>query len=452
MGGLLGAILLAGLLALWLNQRIEHVATEALDYVVELEDQGDDLRVAVLDLREAHRNVALGGLTRGGVENFEEAYAQTLVEIDRLAELGVQDPDAPQPARFRELADEYYETFRPAIDLYDSDPEEFTQLNDQGLVTLSQLEESAREIDKLGEELAEESLERVQSRASTSSWILLLVVGGLVLVGAALGYALVMMVRNLRRLYVRETSARRELARLSQAKTEMIADASHELRTPLTVLRGNAEVGLEMNPNGDQREVLEEIVRESGRMTRIVEDLLFLSRFDAGTVSLEPERVEAMPFLVELSSRAESLARERDAYYSATLSGEGWLQVDTARIEQAVLVLVDNALKYGPKKGPVAFTSETRSGELLIEVSDKGPGIPEEDVPHIFDRFYRVDKARSRDQGGSGLGLSIAGTIVESHGGHIEVESRADGGTSMKIHLPLSKNLPASEYSAKDSA
>ena len=140
----------------------------------------------------------------------------------------------------------------------------------------------------------------------------------------------------------------------------------------------------------------------------------------------------------ELAGRATVLARERGATLETDLRAEGTLRADPTRLEQAVLILVDNAIKYGPPGGTVTLRSDvTRSGELRITVEDDGPGIPKEDLPRIFERFYRVDKARSRRMGGTGLGLPIAKTIVEAHGGHITAESRPGRGTRMSIHLPL---------------
>jgi two-component system, OmpR family, sensor histidine kinase VicK len=142
-------------------------------------------------------------------------------------------------------------------------------------------------------------------------------------------------------------------------------------------------------------------------------------------------------FLAALKGRAETLARGHGASFEAHLSGEGYLRADPARIEQAVLILVDNAAKYSPAGERVTLTAKTESGELLIRVEDRGPGIPEEHLPHIFERFFRDDKARARKQGGAGLGLSIARTIAQAHGGRIEAESHVGEGTKMSLHLPL---------------
>lgn len=131
------------------------------------------------------------------------------------------------------------------------------------------------------------------------------------------------------------------------------------------------------------------------------------------------------------------LARERKVTLETDLRGEGVVEIDPQRVEQAVLILVDNAAKYGEPGGRVTLSSLVRARELRIEVRDRGPGIPKEELPRIFERFYRLDKARSRKMGGSGLGLPIARTIVEAHGGHIEAASRPGTGTRMSLCIPL---------------
>ncbi len=174
--------------------------------------------------------------------------------------------------------------------------------------------------------------------------------------------------------------------------------------------------------------------------------LLFLARSDSASLPLKSEIVSAEPFLAELAGRVEVLVRERGAKPRVkSLKGKGRLRIDPRQIEQAVLVLADNAAKYGPPGGTVALSSTTGSGELCIQVADEGPGIPEEELAHVFERFYRVDKARSRKQGGMGLGLPIAKTIVEAHGGRIEAQSRVDEGTRMRIFLPLAADLPTAD-------
>ena len=227
------------------------------------------------------------------------------------------------------------------------------------------------------------------------------------------------------------------LARALQEKSDFLADVSHELRTPLTVIRGSAEVGLELERDCVHREALEDIVKESARVQRMVEDLLFLARSDSGELPLNPERVDVPLFLAELAGRAASLARERGTSLKLGLTGEGQLNIDRGRVEQAVLNLIDNAAKYGPSGEQITLTSATRDGELRIEVADSGPGIPGAALPHIFERFYRVEETLASKKGGTGLGLPIAKTIAEAHGGRIEATSSLGEGTRMSLYFTL---------------
>jgi two-component system, OmpR family, sensor histidine kinase VicK len=145
------------------------------------------------------------------------------------------------------------------------------------------------------------------------------------------------------------------------------------------------------------------------------------------------------PFLRDLVELADGLARERGNRLRAAVSGEGRLRIDQERIEQAVLIVVDNAAKFNPADGEIILTATTKSGELCIEVEDQGPGIREEEFTRIFERFYRANKAGAQKQSGTGLGLSIAKAITEMHGGRIEAANRATGGTRMSVCLPLIK-------------
>ena len=443
-GGLLVAIFVAGLVGLLVNLSVENVTDEAR-YDLDLEDEGDDLRAAVLDVRHYQRNITFSGPSKIQIDNFEDAYAQLEEEVRELESTGVRDANAPQPDEIRAMAEEYYGDFRPAIDHYEEDRAAFEAASDRGLRRLNELSRVGEELDELGERLSEESLAKVDRATQTARMVLLAVIFGLLLVGAGLAYATVRVVNELRRLYDEQQQAAKKLAEANKAKTDFIADVSHELRTPLTVLRGNAQVGLALDGDPERAELFEEIVEESRRMTRLVEDLLFLARSDAASVPLQKETVDVVPFLHELAGRAEVLVRERGATFESALAGEGQLRVDPARIEQAVLILVDNAAKYGPSGGLVTLSSElSRSGQLRIKVEDRGPGIPSEELPHVFERFYRVDKTRTRQgggerpgQGGTGLGLPIARTIVQAHGGRIEVVSQPEEGTKVSLYLPL---------------
>ncbi|MGE5619187.1 MAG: sensor histidine kinase [Sphingomonadaceae bacterium] len=220
-----------------------------------------------------------------------------------------------------------------------------------------------------------------------------------------------------------------------RAQQRFVADASHELRAPLTAIQGNLEL-LERAPQMsevERAETLSSLRREAGRMGRLVADLLVLARADAGQ-PLRRERVELDRLLLAVFQETRVLAGGR----KLSIRDLDQLLVlgDPDRLKQLLLILVDNAIKYTPEGGEIQLALRREPGAAVVSVSDTGIGISTEDLPHIFERFYRADKARSRDLGGTGLGLSIARWIAESHGGHISVESEAGRGSVFTVRLP----------------
>ena len=183
-------------------------------------------------------------------------------------------------------------------------------------------------------------------------------------------------------------------------------------------------------------------------MGKLVDDLLFLARSDAGSPPLDKEYVPARWLVSRLVEPAEMLARQRAACLTTTIDGEGFLEVDPERIEQAILILIDNAARHSPSDHCVTLSSWVEREQLAIEVADSGHGITPEELPLIFDRFYQIKNRRSRKKGGSGLGLSIARTIVAVHGGSITAESTPGEGTRMTIRLPMSPSPDQEEESA----
>ena len=232
--------------------------------------------------------------------------------------------------------------------------------------------------------------------------------------------------------------AEEALAQELRAKSDFLADISHELRTPLTVIRGNAEVGLELGCDCEHQEILQEVVRESSTMTRMVEDLLFLARSDSESLPLDWQLVPVTQLLGSVARRAEALVRENRACLRTALSGGGHVRCDPQRIEQAVLVLVENAAKYGTPGELITLSSFAHQEDLLIEVTDRGPGIPPEELPHLSERYYRGEG--SLEKRGSGLGLAIANSIAEAHGGRLVIESHSGKGTRVSLRLPLFEN------------
>lgn len=444
--GMLAAIVLVGLVGVFVNRDIKSAADDALRYDVELEDHGDDLRVAVLEVRQQQRTLYFGDeVTRTGLSNLESAYDLLTEEIDEYSSLEIreeQEGEMVSPEEFRALAETYYREYRTAIDEFENggDRAAWDSANDLALARLDEMQLAAAEIDEVGEELSENSLARVDREATAGMVLLIAVITGLLLVGAVLAYSTVRVFSELRRLYRSQREATEELAAASKAKTDFLADVSHELRTPLTVLRGNAEIGLRMQQDEMQQEILAEILAESDKMTKMVEDLLFLARSDSSSLPLDSSRVEVEDFLRSVAARAGVLARERGATFEFDLRATGEAELDPARIEQAILVFVDNAAKYAGGHGPILLKSRNEGDRLVVSVSDRGPGIPKEDLELIFERFYRLDKTRSRKLGGAGLGLPIAKTIVEGHGGTVRAESVPGEGTTMSLTLPLGPN------------
>jgi two-component system, OmpR family, heavy metal sensor histidine kinase CusS len=219
-----------------------------------------------------------------------------------------------------------------------------------------------------------------------------------------------------------------------------IADASHELRTPLAVLRGETEVALSKPRESDEyKDSLNLIKDEAERLSRIVEDLFVLARqpIDAPakllkqSISLNQVASDCVRAAQVLAVRKNLQMNLDDGSTSLTMRG------DEELLKRMLLNLLDNAVKYTPEGGEIEVKLSSRNGTALIEVCDTGIGIPASDQPKIFDRFYRVDKARSRTLGGAGLGLSIARWIVEAHAGNIKVESEAARGSTFTVELPL---------------
>ncbi len=217
-------------------------------------------------------------------------------------------------------------------------------------------------------------------------------------------------------------------------------DISHELRTPLTIIRGEAEVGLKWAKEPDEfREILRSTMDEVVRMSDIVESLLELSRAEDGGLNLEMQEIELSEFLRALihDLNQQSRLQDQGKRVLITVSGSTWVMGDLRRLRQVFLNLLDNALKYSPTDNPVQVDMTVEAGFAKVRVADCGPGIPADDLPHIFERFYRVDKSRNRSEGGTGLGLSLVKSLTEAHGGLITVESTQGIGSIFTVQLPV---------------
>lgn len=226
---------------------------------------------------------------------------------------------------------------------------------------------------------------------------------------------------------------------------EFVADASHELRTPLSIIRTSAEMldkelkDSEAADNPMVRELMDNLLSESERMGHLVSDLLTLARADSSEELLDIKRIDIAALMQGVARKFSVLAQQKGINLSAETPPRLEIDADPARLEQLLAILCDNAIKYTNPGGQVRVSLSTAGNKARIAISDTGVGIPPEHLPRIFDRFYRVDKARSREQGGTGLGLAIAKWIAEAHGGSIEAASTPGKGTTFTVSLPMNK-------------
>jgi len=219
---------------------------------------------------------------------------------------------------------------------------------------------------------------------------------------------------------------------------QFTADASHELRAPISLIRTTAEIAIQRDRTAPEyREALTEILDESERTSQIVDSLMLLARADSGNEMLEYVPADACTVVRRAIEQGEKLARSHDIDFKASIpSGSISIHADSDALRRAVLILIDNAVKYTRRGGVVKVGLAEEGGFAVISVADNGIGIAKEDIARVFDRFWRADKARSREQGGTGLGLSIAKWVAEAHHGSISVESAPEQGSVFRLRVP----------------
>lgn len=217
------------------------------------------------------------------------------------------------------------------------------------------------------------------------------------------------------------------------------SDASHELRTPLTIIRGELEQLLLYNDGASERvkQGISSLLEETDRLIGIVQGLLALSRLDAGEAQREDTRFDLSELAAATTEQMSLLAEEKGVELYCSSSPRVDVRGDRSRVKQVIVNLLDNAIKYTPKTGKIALEVRAAKGHAYLEVSDTGIGVPSEDLRRIFDRFYRVDRVRSRAIEGTGLGLSIVWSICTAHGGTVYAENLAGGGSRFTAELPL---------------
>jgi heavy metal sensor kinase len=235
------------------------------------------------------------------------------------------------------------------------------------------------------------------------------------------------------------------LSRLAMSFLQMkqfTADASHELRAPVALIRTTAEVAVQKRDRSaaEYLQALDEILEESERTSQVVDSLMLLARADSGKEAVELSTADMCAIVRGASEQGEKLSRMHGLQFSTSVPQEPIsIKADADALRRALLILIDNAAKYTPPGGRVEVSLESRDGFARASVTDTGFGIVKEDASHVFDRFWRADKARSRDHGGAGLGLSIAKWIVETHHGTIGVESQPGKGSTFWVRVPLER-------------
>jgi heavy metal sensor kinase len=241
-------------------------------------------------------------------------------------------------------------------------------------------------------------------------------------------------------LAVLSSSFNELLSRLDQSFDHMrrfVADASHELRTPISIIRGEADVALAHERGAaEYKQALALVLDESRRLSRLVDDLLNLARADAGRVKLRVEEFYLNDLLAECCRSAQTLAGPRGIALQCSPHDDLAFRGDEELVRRMVMNLIDNAIRYTPAGGNVTVSLDSRGGGIAIRVADTGTGIAPGIVPHVFERFYRGDKARSRQDGGFGLGLAIVKWVAESHNGKVDLSSTPGAGSTFTVTLP----------------
>ncbi|MER5881925.1 HAMP domain-containing sensor histidine kinase [Streptomyces sp. NPDC001910] len=230
-----------------------------------------------------------------------------------------------------------------------------------------------------------------------------------------------------------ELTERRE--RMEEQRKAMVSDIAHELRTPLTNIRGWLEVARDGLVDPDP-ELLSSLHDEAVILQRVIDDLQELAAADAGTLRLHPEEIRADELLAQVAAIHRVRAEDAEVRLAVGSTGTLWLNADPVRMRQTLGNLMSNAIRHTPAGGTVTLRARRQDDRIVLEVSDTGAGIEPEDLPHVFDRFWRAEKSRSRRTGGSGLGLAIVRQLVTAHGGTVTVSSTAGAGSVFAVHLP----------------
>jgi signal transduction histidine kinase len=227
-----------------------------------------------------------------------------------------------------------------------------------------------------------------------------------------------------------------DLEILKNERNEFLASISHELRTPLTYIKGYADIARRQETTGEDRNKYLGIIHEETlNLSKLVKELFHLAKMDENTFSIEKEEVHLRPYFEMMIEKVSPALQENHMVLLLECPDDLYAQIDPVRFEQVILNLIDNARKYSEPNTIISIDAALVNGRIHIKVKDEGKGIPEEDLPRIFERFYRVDKSRTRALGGTGLGLAIVKQLVEAHRGTIKVKSSPNIGTEFEVIL-----------------
>jgi signal transduction histidine kinase len=228
-----------------------------------------------------------------------------------------------------------------------------------------------------------------------------------------------------------------ELQNLEQSRRDLVANVSHELKTPIAAIRAHLENLLDGVEQPDPT-TLQVMLTQTERLGRLIEQLLELSRLESGELPLLREETPLAPLVTQVLSEIEVARSDRGVVVESALPIDlPPVDADRERVHQVLFNLVDNAVRFTPSGGAVTVSAHSHNGSVEVRVADTGVGIPSEHLPRLFDRFYRADPARSREDGGTGIGLAIARSVVEAHGGHIRAESELGEGSVFTFDLPV---------------
>ncbi|SFE88210.1 His Kinase A (phospho-acceptor) domain-containing protein [Paenibacillus catalpae] len=337
------------------------------------------------------------------------------IQLPASGMFGEKDLNRLQPDNFGEhpetvkLGDQYYRVFNGSDE--SSAPVLYSRVNGQLQVGIKQ-----QLLTNISAEVS--MLRRLQ---------MILLLGGFIglLVAVAAGYYLA----NRALIPIRNSMEKQQ---------QFVSDASHELRTPLSVIQAHAELLLRHPDHTIEQDSkhISMVLQETRRLGKLVSGLLTLARSDSNQLELDRKLIHMERIVQDGISKMTMLAEVKDIILRGEVESPILLQADEERLHQLLMVLMDNAVKYTPEGGVIRVACHKLAHTVYLEVEDTGVGIPPEHLPHIFDRFYRGDKARTRQEGGTGLGLAIAKWIVERHGGKIRIESKPAVGTRVLVTLP----------------